>query len=84
MKKQKVQLGKKVFLSKETIAALHSEQQQYVLGGALPPAPTAADTCYATCKATCNANNATCGANESCAKGFCTVSQPVATCGGPF
>lgn len=34
MKKQKITLGKKLFLNKETIAALSDRQQQAVAGGA--------------------------------------------------
>ncbi|NSL90928.1 class I lanthipeptide [Chitinophaga solisilvae] len=36
MKKQKIDLSKKLFLNKETVASLNVTQQEEMIGGALP------------------------------------------------
>jgi hypothetical protein len=79
MKKQKVQLGKKVFLNKETIVALHNNEQQNVLGGAdLPQVTVRGNTCASCWTAP------TCGNADSC--GVCEMTKnptcyPSAYCG---
>jgi hypothetical protein len=68
MKKQKMQLGKKVFLNKETVVALHNEEQQNALGGAALTVITS--SCYNTCVATCGTND-----QYSCGQ-WCQITDP--------